>query len=119
MATISEVFRIDMNNLTFQQSKGLWCRLLIDLGIHNPISSRVIRKKQLRVPMEYIIEFRGANLRSVHHGIPKTSFIKVEDLLIALQPDISNTYNYICSIIQLEAPRYSTNILGSNTVKAC
>jgi hypothetical protein len=26
--------------------------------------------------------FPGVNLRSVHHGIPKTSFIKAEDLLI-------------------------------------
>jgi hypothetical protein len=34
-----------------------------------------------------------------------------------ISPD---SYNHICSIIQSEAPRrYSTNILGSVTVKAC
>jgi len=64
------------------------------------------------------------NLHSVHLGIPKASFIKVEDLPIEqrlLYNRISpNNYNYISSIIQSEAPcRYLTNILGSITVKAC
>ena len=100
-----------------QRKKGLVVELTIDLGIQpNQLTMDLEATKGThgvhnRVP--------GTNLRSMHHGIPKTSFIKVEDLLIALQPDISNNYNYICSIIQLEAPRYSTNILGSVTIKAC
>ena len=91
---------------------------------YNQICLQFIWKKQPRVPMEYITEFWGVNLCSMHHGIPKTSFIKVEDLLIEqrlLYNWISpNIYNYICSIIQSEAPcRYLTNTLGSITVKAC